>query len=45
MNSTFSWWGAGLKPDSEKMVFSPERWFSDGVRGTPDLLPATRVKS
>ena len=42
-NSTFSWWGAWLNPNLEKIVLAPKLWFRNG---TPDqdLIPSHWVR-
>jgi hypothetical protein len=42
-NSSFSWWGAWLNPDPQKMVIAPAKWFSNGI-DTKDLIPDTWEK-
>lgn len=43
-NSSFSWWGAWLNPDSDKTVIAPDRWFNQEDIDTTDLLPETWIR-
>jgi hypothetical protein len=41
-NSTFSWWGAWLNPNEDKIVIAPKRWFANQT-DVLDLFPQSWV--
>jgi hypothetical protein len=43
-NSSFSWWGAWLNANPEKVVIGPENWFNQGPKDTYDIMPGNWIK-
>ena len=41
-NSSFSWWGAWLNGNQNKIVIAPHKWA--GMEGTRDVVPDNWIK-
>lgn len=43
-NSTFSWWGAWLNQNPNKVVVSPKYWFTDLEKNQNEIIPDSWLK-
>jgi hypothetical protein len=43
-NSSFSWWGAWLNSNAEKMVIAPHQWMRNNPHNFRDIIPETWIR-
>lgn len=43
-NSSFSWWGAWLNPNPDKVVIAPEKWINSPSDEVIDVIPDSWIK-
>lgn len=43
-NSSFSWWGAWLNQNPDKIIIAPKQWFVGQYENVIDMIPETWIK-
>jgi hypothetical protein len=43
-NSSFSWWGAYLNQNKDKIVIAPNKWSNMGDNSQPNIIPETWIR-
>lgn len=43
-NSSFSWWGAWLNQNQDKMVIAPKKWYKTSEHNSINLIPDSWIK-
>lgn len=43
-NSSFSWWGAWLNQNPDKIVVAPERWINNAADEKTDIIPESWIR-